>query len=146
MSVLLSKGCAYAIRASLLVTVKEVKDGRKFIPIRELADELDLSFHFLTKILQTLTEANILESFRGPNGGVGLARPAKDLYLLDIISAVDGMSLFSECALGLPGCGERTPCPLHESWARRREDLRRMFEKTSLAGLAKELTANHLRK
>ncbi len=142
---LFSKGCTYAIRASLLVTTKEIKDGRKFIPIRELSDELDLSFHFLTKIMQVLTEAKIMESFRGPNGGVGLARPAREITLIDVIAAVDGLDLFSECALGLPGCGERTPCPLHAAWAKRREDLQRMFEKTTLASLAKELELNALR-
>ncbi len=142
---LFSKGCTYAIRAALLVSMKEEREQRRFIPIRELADELDLSFHFLTKIMQMLTEANILESFRGPNGGVGLARPAKDISLVDIIAAVDGMSLFSECALGLPGCGERTPCPLHDSWAKRREDLKRMFEKATLASLAKQLDTKLIR-
>jgi Rrf2 family protein len=143
--VLFSKGCTYAIRAALLVSVKETKDGRKFIPIRELSDELDLSFHFLTKIMQLLTEAKILESFRGPNGGVGLARPARQITLVDVIAAVDGMALFTDCALGLPGCGEKTPCPLHAAWAKRREDLKRMFEKTTLASLAKELDANAFR-
>ncbi len=142
---LFSKGCTYAIRAALLVSVKETKDGRKFIPIRELSDELDLSFHFLTKIMQLLTEAKILESFRGPNGGVGLARPARQITLVDVIAAVDGMALFTDCALGLPGCGEKTPCPLHAAWAKRREDLKRMFEKTTLASLAKELDANAFR-
>ena len=145
MTVLFSKGCTYAIRASLLVTIKEIKDGRKFIPIRELSDELDLSFHFLTKIMQLLTEARIMESFRGPNGGVGLARPAKEITLVDVIAAVDGMALFNGCALGLPGCGEKTPCPLHDAWAKRRQDLHRMFQKTTLASLARDLAANELR-
>lgn len=142
---LFSKGCTYAIRASLLVTTKELKDGRKFIPIKELSDELDLSFHFLTKIMQELTEAKIMESFRGPNGGIGLARPAKDIRLVDVIEAIDGLDIFTECALGLPGCGEDTPCPLHASWAKRREDLHRMFERTTLASLAKDLQSNELR-
>lgn len=142
---LFSKGCTYAIRAALLVAVKETKEGRKFIPIRELAEELDLSFHFLTKILQLLTEAEIMESFRGPSGGIGLARAANRISLIQIISAVDGMSLFSECALGLPDCGEATPCPLHQSWSKRREELKRMFERTTLASLANDLGDNALR-
>ncbi len=142
---LFSKGCTYAIRAALLVSVKETRDGRKFIPIHELSDELDLSFHFLTKIMQVLTEARIMESFRGPKGGIGLARPAQEITLVDVIAAVDGMTLFTECALGLPGCGEKTPCPLHASWAKRREDLKQMFETTTLASLAKELDSNALR-
>ncbi len=143
---LFSKSCAYAIRASLLVTLKEMEDSRKFIPIRELSDELNLSFHFLTKIMQTLTESRIMESLRGPNGGIGLARPAKEIALIDIVAAVDGLALFSDCALGLPGCGESTPCPLHESWSKRRDDLRKMLSQTSLAMLAKDLHENNLRK
>ena len=143
---LFSKGCTYAIRASLLVTLKEMDEHRKFIPIRELSDELNLSFHFLTKIMQMLTEASIIESFRGPNGGIGLARPAKEITLMDIVAAVDGTALFSECALGLPGCGEATPCPLHHSWAKRREDLKKMLSRTSLAMLAKDIHENGRRK
>ena len=142
---LFSKGCTYAIRASLLVTMKEIQDGRKLIPIREIADELDLSFHFLTKILQILTEAHIMESFRGPNGGIGLARPASGVNLLDIVSAIDGMDIFEQCALGLPGCGEETPCPLHDLWSKRRDDLKKMLSKTTLAALAREIHASTLR-
>jgi Rrf2 family protein len=142
---LFSKGCSYAIRASLLVATKEIRDGRKYVPIRELADELGLSFHFLTKILQVLTDARIMVSFRGPHGGVGLARPAKQIRLIDIIAAVDGMGAFSECALGLPDCGEKAPCPLHDAWAKRRSDLERMFQRNTLAGLARELASKPLR-
>lgn len=142
---LFSKGCTYAIRAALLIAVKEARDGRQFVPIRELANELDLSFHFLTKILQLLTEADIMDSYRGPNGGIGLARPASKISLIDIISAIDGMSLFSECTLGLPGCGEAAPCPLHESWSKRRDELKHLLEKTTLAAVAKDLGKNALR-
>lgn len=142
---LFSKGCTYAIRAALLVATKEVRDDRRFVPIRELSEELGLSFHFLTKILQELTEAGLMESFRGPNGGIGLARAANEIRLIDIIAAVDGMSLFTSCALGLLGCGEATPCPLHEAWARKRLDLQRMFERTTLAALARELVTQELR-
>jgi len=142
---LFSKACTYAIRASVLITLKEMKEKRNFIPIRELSDELDLSFHFLTKIMQELTEARIMESFRGPNGGVGFTRPARQIMLLDIVAAVDGMNLFTQCAMGLPGCGEATPCPLHNAWARRRADLMKMLSKTSLTNLARDINANALR-
>lgn len=142
---MLSKSCVYAIRAALLVSIKSYREDKHFVPIRELAEELDLSFHFLTKILQYLTEAKIMESFRGPNGGVGLARPAAEISLLDIISAIDGTDMFSNCVLGLPGCGESTPCPLHEQWARKREDLRRLFERSNLAGLSRSVIAEKLR-
>ncbi|HPC12210.1 MAG TPA: Rrf2 family transcriptional regulator, partial [candidate division Zixibacteria bacterium] len=74
---LFSKACSYAIRAAVLAAAKDPDGRRAFIPIRELADEVGVSFHFLTKILRKLTEVEIMESFRGPNGGVGLVRPAR---------------------------------------------------------------------
>lgn len=133
-----SKACAYAIRASVL-TAANSADGRKYIPIRELADELGVSFHFLTKILRKLTEAEIMMSFRGPNGGVGLIKPASQISVLDIVSAIDGTGLFRECVLGLPRCSDKTPCPLHEVWSKRRGDLQKMLSRTTLASLGKNM-------
>lgn len=86
-----------------------------------------------------------MESFRGPNGGVGLARPANQISLLDIIEAIDGSQIFTDCVLGLPGCGEQTPCPLHKPWAKRRDDLQQMFRRATLASLTQQMLNNDLR-
>ena len=45
---------------------------------------------FLFKVLDKLVKANILRSKRGPTGGYTVARPAKDITILEIIEAVDG--------------------------------------------------------
>ena len=142
---LLSKSCVYAIRATILVAKKSTREKRKFIPIHQIAEELDLSFHFLTKILQKLTDTGIMKSFRGPNGGVGLARPANTIFLLDIIEAMDGLNVFEKCVLGLPSCDERHPCPLHSDWKRNRERIRRLFGKSSVASLARKIEQQNLR-
>jgi Rrf2 family protein len=135
----------YAIRATILVAKKSALEKRKFIPIHQIAEELGLSFHFLTKILQILTEAGIMKSFRGPNGGVGLARPAHSISLLDIIEAVDGLKVFEECVLGLPSCDEQHPCPVHDGWKRNRDRIRRLFGKSSVPSLARKIEQQSLR-
>lgn len=139
---LLSKACEYALRATLhLVTLKS--DG--FVSIKAISEDLDISFPFLTKIFQKLTQAGILHSFRGPNGGIALARPPAKVTLLDIVIAIDGPGMFRECVIGLPGCGERKPCPLHDRWAVERERLKRMFQAESLADMAIRLKGEDLR-
>jgi Rrf2 family protein len=45
---------------------------------------------FLLKVLLPLVSVGILRSIKGPNGGYTLARPAKDVSLLEVIEAVDG--------------------------------------------------------
>ncbi len=139
---LLSKSCEYGIRATLyLATVKT--DG--YVSIRAISEELKISFHFLTKIFQKLTQAGLLVSFRGPNGGVALAKPATQITLLDLVIAIDGSDLFHECVLGLPGCGDEKPCPLHDSWAHERTRLKSMFGRTTLADAAVDIEQLDLR-
>ena len=130
---LLSNACEYGLRAVLYLSSLK-KEG--YVPIRMISDELDISFPFLTKIFQMLTQAGLLTSYRGPNGGVALTRPADQITLREIIVAIDGPALFEECVLGLPGCGELKPCPMHARWAVERDRLERMFATSTLADMA----------
>lgn len=130
---ILSKACIYGMRASLYLASRE---EQAYVSISKIGDELNLSSHFLTKILQQLTESNLLESLKGPKGGVRLKKPSEKIYLIDIVKAIDGLDILTECALGLPGCGDKKPCPVHEDWAEVRTELRGMLENNSLAELA----------
>jgi Rrf2 family protein len=139
---LLSKTCSYAIRAALYIAVHR---DRQFIPIRDISEQLGVSFHFLTKILQILTGRNILVSFRGPNGGIALARPAKDIMLAELVEAVDGLGIFNNCVLGLGLCDNNNPCPVHEHWTEVRKNCHQFFRTTSLQFLVDEIESKGLR-
>ncbi|MEP0547282.1 MAG: Rrf2 family transcriptional regulator [Rhodothermales bacterium] len=139
---LLSKACEYGIRSVLYLT----KDGTgAYVPIRSISDALGIPYHFLAKIVQTLAQADVLTSSRGPSGGVALARPASQIKLKEIVVAIDGTDIFTECVLGLPGCGERKPCPLHEQWAPARDRIHRMFDHVSLAEMAERMSEGDFR-
>jgi Rrf2 family protein len=139
---LLSKACEYGIRSVLHLT----KDGTgTYVPIRSISDALGIPYHFLAKIVQTLAQADVLASSRGPSGGVALARPASQITLKEIVVAIDGADIFTACVLGLPGCGERKPCPLHEQWAPARDRIHRMFDHVSLAEMAERMSEGDFR-
>ncbi len=133
----------YGIRAALFIASREQE--RKYVPIREISDKLDISFHFLTKILQVLTHHKIMTSYRGPNGGVSLARPAREITLMDMIAAIEPDSCLKECILGLPGCGDEKPCPLHAFWGGTRDQIQSMFETTNLESLGHNIQENDVR-
>lgn len=141
---LLSKSCVYGIRASILMAVRE-QDKNNYLSIKDIAEELNLSAHFLTKILQQLTQKGLLISHRGPKGGVRFSRPAKEIMLIEIVEAIDGLGLFEECALGLAGCGTAAPCPLHDKWAKHKVELRKLFEKANLGKVAQNVKDAGLR-
>lgn len=129
---MLSQSCEYGLRAALYLASLD-EDG--YVSIGTISEELDISFPFLTKIFQRLNDADLLTSKRGPNGGVALTRPADEITLYEIVVAIDGEDLFRECVLGLPGCGDAEPCPLHDQWVEKRTQVEEMFRTAALTEL-----------
>lgn len=138
----ISKSCEYGMRAALYVASQQ-KEG--FVPIREISKELNISFHFLTKILQQLNEAGILRSYRGPSGGIQLAKPLKEISLYDVVVSIEGDGMFTQCVLGLDGCGEKKPCPLHARWEVERARLTKMLAETTLDKVARQAKRDGIR-
>jgi Rrf2 family protein len=139
---LLSNACVYGLRASVYLAA--VSDD-SYVSIKKISNDLDISHHFLTKVLQQLTSADMMESMKGPKGGVRLVNATDDITLLEIVAAIDGMDILTECALGLPGCGTAKPCPIHEKWADTRDEIRKMLADTSLQELVDEGKSGNLR-
>jgi len=139
----ISKSGEYGLRALLFMAAHRA--SQEYVSIREMAEELDISFHFLTKILQSLTQKGLLQSYRGPNGGIGFLVPPENILLADLVRALEGDDFFDKCLLGLPGCGERQPCPMHDFWKTIKTKLKEEFETTTLADLGQNTRLNHLR-
>lgn len=129
-----SNGCEYAMQAVVFLAMTE--EERPFVPIRRIGERLGISPAFLAKVLRRLTERGLLCAQRGPGGGVALGRPPEQITLKDIVLAVDGAALFESCVLGLAGCGDRAPCPLHEAFGPTRDRLAATFERITVAALA----------
>lgn len=72
---------------------------------QEIADQLEASMHHLAKIHTRLGKAGLLNSARGPHGGLSLARPPDQIMLLDIYRVVEGEPNLNKCLFGKPVCG-----------------------------------------
>ena len=132
----------YGLRAVLYLATQP-DEGH--VPIRRISKDLDISFHFLTKILQQLTQAGLMQSLRGPAGGVALTSPANKITVLDIVEAVEGDNYLKRCVLGLRGCNDRNPCPLHSQWSVERTRIRALFGRTTIDQLKREKCRGILR-
>ena len=133
----LNDTCTYAIRAALYVAATHSGPGA-FVSTRTIANDLNVPFAFLTKVLQGLTQSGVLRSQRGATGGVALARPAQNITLLDILASIGGDHVFRECLLGLPACSDSSPCALHPQWGEQRAHLEALFARATLADLCSE--------
>ena len=133
-----SKSCEYAIRATIFIASK-CCEGRR-VGLKEISDSIDSPMAFTAKILQKLTKDEIVKSTKGVNGGFEILK--KDLTkikLIQIVTAIDGNSVFLGCGLGLGNCSEKHPCPVHYKFKKVKEDLVSMLENTSLEELAQDV-------
>jgi Rrf2 family protein len=76
----------YALRAAIELAAA----SDRHVTGEQLARAQIIPGPFLESILTHLRRGNIVRSKRGPDGGFWLARPASEIYLADVIRAVDG--------------------------------------------------------
>lgn len=130
-----SKTCEYSIRALIFVAMQS--SFHKRVSLNDIAQEINSPVSFTAKILQKLVKSELLSSLKGPTGGfvINEAR-AGEITLSQIVSAIDGDSIYKGCGLGLENCNELRPCPVHHKFKIVREELRVMLEQTTLKELA----------
>jgi Rrf2 family protein len=131
---LYSKSAEYAIQAMIYLTEKK---SDKPTMISKIAESYGIPYQFLAKIVQTLVKHRLVKATRGRNGGVNLGRPANEIYLSEIVQAIDGPPPEKEqCVIGLNLCSDETPCPLHDQWKPIRGKIRHMLASEPLDDLA----------
>ena len=134
---MISKSCKYAIRAAVFIASRR-NSGMK-VGVREIAEEIEAPPAFTAKILQTLNRYRIVTSVKGPYGGFYCETFQLDLPVIEIVNAVDGLSVFRECVMGLHQCSDEHPCPMHFKYAGTRNDLLKSFQENTVGKLAKNL-------
>ena len=113
MTVIFSKKCEYGLQAVLYLATQPKGE---VLSSDEIARKLNIPKEFISKILQSLTESGIVDSKKGKAGGFYLAKDPSRIRLIDIVAAIDGLSMFNNCVLGFPNCSPDNPCPLHSKW------------------------------
>lgn len=130
-----SKACEYGIKATIFIAQKSRMGER--VSLKSIAQEINSPEAFTAKILQQLTRHKILSSVKGPSGGFEIdERQMEAMRLSHIVDAIDGDSIYVGCGLGLKECNASQPCPVHDKFARIRNELKHMLQTTTLSELA----------
>ncbi|MDX1358659.1 MAG: Rrf2 family transcriptional regulator [Clostridia bacterium] len=134
---MLSNTCKYGLRAIVYIAGNS-KNGQK-IGIKKISSDLELPMPFLAKILQSLAKQKLLLSSKGPNGGFSLSRSPKEIYLLEVVKAIDGEDVFSRCVLHNDNCKSidqnKSACALHGDYVKQRKKIEKLFESKTIFNL-----------
>ena len=136
MPAVFSRACEYAFQAILYLASQP---PQRPILQRDISSALNIPPHFLGKVLQLLRRNNLVTSQKGKSGGFLLGRSAEDIFLYDILEAVDGCACLDSCILGFAVCGDENPCPVHSQWKQSKEKLMELLQSRNAEELSKEL-------
>lgn len=84
----------------------------------EIAERAGLESTTVSKVLKPLAQAALVEGFRGAHGGYRLARPARDVSLIEVIEAMEGPLAVTECSVHDSQCGIESSCGIRRNWRR----------------------------
>jgi len=112
----------YAIR--LMYEAAQLGDGA-MATVQKLSESGSVPYDFARQIANELVRGGLMVSQRGARGGVGLARPAADISLLDIFNVMGERATLSLCTHDPSVCGRSDACPVHNTVWR---DLDAMIE------------------
>jgi Rrf2 family nitric oxide-sensitive transcriptional repressor len=107
------------------------------VPTVMLAEKTKVPSHYLAKILQQLSAADLIKGRRGVRGGYKLNRPAAQITLLEVVRAVSSVERIKTCPLGLTSHGPNL-CPLHRKLDSAAKAVIDIYDEATLASLIAE--------
>jgi Rrf2 family protein len=101
---------------------------------RAIAGATKVPVGYLSKVLQTLGRAGIVEGRRGLHGGYVLSRGAGEITVYDVVEAVDPLPRIRTCPLKLAR-HRRQLCALHRRLDETLAQVEKAFRDSTIAEL-----------
>jgi Rrf2 family nitric oxide-sensitive transcriptional repressor len=134
---MISQTVEYALRAACYLA-QQAPAART---THQIAEATHVPAAYLSKVLQSLNRAGIIQSQRGVGGGISLVVDPAELSILTVVNAVDPIQRIRTCPLGLESHGVRL-CPLHKRLDNALAAFEAAFRDTTLAEVLAEPSAS----
>ncbi len=130
----LSTTTKYAIQ--ILVLMAQNKENK--YSSKQLSDQLNIPYKYLTKVMTKLNKSDIVSSSKGKYGGFNIIKDIENILIIDIAIVFDNLDV-KKCVLADTKCNFEQKCILHEKWEKPRCAIDDFFTKTTLMELIEEM-------
>ena len=131
----LTRAADYAVRV-MVALAREPRNGRASLAL--LADSTEAPGSFLSKVLQSLARAGLIESKRGYAGGFAISPAGRASTMRQVIEAIDGPIALNTCVAGDQHCSRSFTCPAHPVWVRAQRAMLLELDSARISDLASE--------
>ena len=85
------------------------------VTLSDISKRQDISLSYLEQLFTRLRQQHLVRSTSGPGGGYSLNKPASEIAVAEIVSAVDETVDTTRCS-GANNCHDGEQCLAHELW------------------------------
>ena len=121
----------YAVTAMLDLAVHK---SNQPVTLAGISKRQEISLSYLEQLFSKLRQQKLVISVRGPGGGYKLSRDANDIYIAQIVDAVDEPLDVTNCK-GKGNCQKGEVCLTHHLWSDLSEQIHDFLSGISLANL-----------
>ncbi|GAB4347549.1 MAG: Fe-S cluster assembly transcriptional regulator IscR [Gammaproteobacteria bacterium] len=107
------------------------------VPLADISEYQGISLSYLEQLFAKLRRNGLVKGTRGPHGGYRLARPADQISIAAIISAVDENMDTTKCS-GHGNCQDGERCLTHDLWTELSSQIHDFLEGITLADLVNQ--------
>ena len=119
----------FAVTAMVDLSMRQTRGP---VTLAAISERQHISLSYLEQLFGKLRRAKLVNSVRGPGGGYNLARPAANITVSQIITAVDEPIDATQCG-GKENCVDDRRCITHDLWATLNEKMNDYLSSVSLA-------------
>lgn len=133
-----SKTTEYAFR----ILSYMAQDEFRLYTVDEIFKKINVPYRYLRKLMTNLTTSGFIVSIQGKNGGYKISKTTEEVWLVDILKAVDPDYLSGKCFFGFENCALQPACIMHDQWTEIRLNINNVLAKTSLADIKRSGDTN----
>lgn len=104
------------------------------VSLADISKRQEISLSYLEQLFSKLRKSNLVQSVRGPGGGYKLNKPENQVFVADIIDAVNETIDATNCG-GNGNCQDGDMCLTHHMWADLSKRIHNFLSEISLANL-----------
>jgi len=129
---LITRWIDYGIRVTVALALRP----DRWTGAEELAAACDITRPAVLRLVRQLGQAGLVDTRRGPGGGIKLARRPDDISFQDIVLATDKRRAVNPCLIEDHFCDRAPHCAVHRLLEPLQEHVDRFFTTTTVAHLA----------
>jgi Rrf2 family iron-sulfur cluster assembly transcriptional regulator len=124
----------YAVTAMLDLALHA---GKSPVSLAEISGRQDISLSYLEQLFSKLRRQKLVLSVRGPGGGYRLSRDRDNIFVAQIIDAVNESVDATGCG-GTSDCQHGEVCLTHHLWCDLSDQIHTFLNQISLASLVEQ--------